>query len=150
MKQTKNLNFVIAFCEDVVLFTDEHFKVLNSFNKSGAGFKAIAADNYGNVFLADSKNGFVYMLSQNGVFQQNVFSENEGISNTTDMIVDECGHLWLVVSSKSIQNLDMSDKKIICPLCKTTIALPDEGVGGLKSYPFKLKCFTEEKPVMDA
>ncbi|VDI25114.1 tripartite motif-containing protein 2/3 [Mytilus galloprovincialis] len=59
MKQSKNLNFVISVCEDVVLFTDEHFKVLNTFKKSGAEFKAIATDNYGNVFLADSKNGFV-------------------------------------------------------------------------------------------
>ncbi|VDI51944.1 tripartite motif-containing protein 2/3 [Mytilus galloprovincialis] len=103
MKQTKNLNFVISFCEDVVLFTDKHFKVLDTFWKYGAQFKAIATDNYGNVFLADSKHGFVYMLSENGVFLQNLLSENEGISNTTDMIVDECGHLWLVGSSKSVQ-----------------------------------------------
>ncbi|CAC5415451.1 DTL [Mytilus coruscus] len=103
MKQSKNLNFVISVCKDVVLFTDKNFKVLNTFKKSGAEFKAIATDNYGNVLLADSENGFVYMLSENGVFQQNLLSENESIFNTTDMIVDECGHLWLVGSSRKIQ-----------------------------------------------
>lgn len=60
-------------------------------------------DNYANVFLADSKNGNIYMLSENGIFQQNLFSQNEGICNTTDMIVDECGYIWLVGSSRKIQ-----------------------------------------------
>ncbi|CAC5360935.1 TRIM56 [Mytilus coruscus] len=103
VKQSKNSNFVISFCRDFVHFTDKNFKVFNTFRKSGAKFKAIATDNYGNVFLADSKNGIVYMLSDNGVFQQNLLSRNDDVCNATNMIVDECGHLWLVGSSRTIQ-----------------------------------------------
>ncbi|XP_071133158.1 transcription intermediary factor 1-beta-like [Mytilus edulis] len=103
IKQTNNSNFVISFCRDFVHFTDKHFKVLKTFTKNKAEFKAIASDNHGNVFLADSKNGIVYMLFDNGNFQQNLLSQNDDVCNTTNMIVDECGNLWLVGSSKSIQ-----------------------------------------------
>lgn len=103
MKQSQNLNFVICIYDEGVLFTDKNFKVLNTFWRSGAQFNAIATDNYGNVFLADSKKGNVYMLSENGVFQKDLLSRNEGICNTSDMIVDECGHLWVVGLSKTIQ-----------------------------------------------
>ncbi|XP_071133343.1 E3 ubiquitin-protein ligase TRIM45-like [Mytilus edulis] len=49
-----------------------------------------------------------------------------------------------------LQKLDIKDNKIICPLCKTTISLPDEGVSGLKPYPYKLKYVKVNNEVMDA
>ncbi|VDI51943.1 Hypothetical predicted protein [Mytilus galloprovincialis] len=61
MTQSKNLNFVISTGDNCVLFTDKNFKVLNTFWKSGAEVNAIAMDIYANVFLADSKNGNIYI-----------------------------------------------------------------------------------------
>ncbi|CAC5415450.1 unnamed protein product [Mytilus coruscus] len=59
----------------------------------------------------------------------------------------DCYHTFC---SPCLQKLDVRDSKIACPLCKTIIPLPDNGVSGLKSYPFKLEYATEKNAVIDS
>ncbi|VDI17414.1 Hypothetical predicted protein [Mytilus galloprovincialis] len=103
MKQSKNFNFVISFCKDIVVFTDNSFIVVGFFQKLYAQFKAIATDNYGNVLVADYIGDIIYLLSENGVIQQTLLNNSYGVHAPTNMIVDECGYLWIVEASKCIK-----------------------------------------------
>ncbi|CAC5360934.1 unnamed protein product [Mytilus coruscus] len=93
----------MLFCKDVVVFTDKNFIVLDSFQKLYAQFKALATDKYGNILVADYFSDIIYLLSENGVFQQSLVNKSYGVHETTIMIIDECGYLWLVGASKCIK-----------------------------------------------
>ncbi|CAC5415448.1 unnamed protein product [Mytilus coruscus] len=59
----------------------------------------------------------------------------------------DCYHTFCL---PCLQRLDINDNQIICPLCTTNISLPDEGVSGLKPYPFTSESATEKNAGMDA
>ncbi|XP_071121770.1 tripartite motif-containing protein 42-like [Mytilus edulis] len=70
------------------------------------------------------------------------FSEIESkcricLSPYTEPRLLDCYHAFC---TPCLEKLDVHDHNYLtCPLCRTHISLPDEGVSGLKNYPFKLE-----------
>ncbi|CAG2220956.1 unnamed protein product [Mytilus edulis] len=69
------------------------------------------------------------------------FSEIESkcgicLSPYTEPRLLDCYHAFC---TPCLEKLDVHDNYLTCPLCRTHISLPDEGVSGLKSYPFKFE-----------
>ncbi|CAG2198736.1 TRIM2_3 [Mytilus edulis] len=78
MKQTKKKrNFAITWRRQIVVITNENGIVLNVFQREDAEFDALATDNYGNILVADYRNDKIDILSEDGIFQQNLLTKKE-------------------------------------------------------------------------
>ncbi|CAG2220955.1 TRIM56 [Mytilus edulis] len=58
------------------------------------------------------------------------------LSPYTEPRLLDCYHTFC---TPCLEKLDVHDNYLTCPLCRTHISVPDKGVSGLKSYPFKFE-----------
>ncbi|XP_063433295.1 uncharacterized protein LOC134715179 [Mytilus trossulus] len=58
------------------------------------------------------------------------------LSTYTEPRLLDCYHTFC---TPCLEKLDVHDNYLTCPLCRTHISLPEKGVSGLKSYPFKFE-----------
>lgn len=98
MKQTKKKrNFAITWCRQIVVITNENGIVLNVFQRKDAEFDALATDNYGNILVGDYRNDKIDILSEDGIFQQNLLDKKrDGVNGPLLMDIDELGYLCIV------------------------------------------------------
>lgn len=103
IEQTKmNLNLAMTWCKDIVVITNKNGIVLNVFQREDAEFEAIATDNYGNTLVADYSHDKIDILSEDGIFQQNLLCNTvDGVYGTLQLNVDELGNLCVVDSGKT-------------------------------------------------
>ncbi|XP_076099449.1 E3 ubiquitin-protein ligase TRIM45-like [Mytilus galloprovincialis] len=68
------------------------------------------------------------------------------LSPYTEPRLLECFHTFC---TPCLEKLDVNENNVTCPLCRTQIALPDNGVSGLKTYPFYVEPSHRDNELMD-
>ncbi|XP_063427811.1 E3 ubiquitin-protein ligase TRIM45-like [Mytilus trossulus] len=68
------------------------------------------------------------------------------LSAYTEPRLLECFHTFC---TPCLEKLDVNDNNVTCPLCRTQIGLPDNGVSGLKTYPFYVEPSHRDNELMD-
>ncbi|XP_063434514.1 uncharacterized protein LOC134715875 [Mytilus trossulus] len=103
IKQTKKkLNLAMTWCKNIVVITNKNGIILNVFQRKDAEFEAITTDNYGNILVADYRNDKIDILSEDGIFQQNLlYNTGDGVYGTLQLDVDELGNLCVVDSGET-------------------------------------------------